>query len=744
MAWAEEPASTNRSSLTIDRIFVAGDFDAAGAPRTVWKQRGPGYYTLEEPRAGGGGRDLVWHDVASETTEVVLPAHAFIPPQGSGPLSIEDYAFSPDESKLLLFTRSRRVWRENTRGDYWLMDVTSRELRQLGGDAPPSSLMFAKFSPDSTRIAYVRGNDLHVEDARDGRITALTRGGSPTRIHGTFDWVYEEEFGLRDGFRWSPDGRSIAFWQLDATGVREFQLMDNLAGLYSQTVAIPYPKTGEANSAARIGIVPAQGGETRWLKIDGDPREHYLASLDWASNSTEVIVQQFNRRQNRNRVLLADTRGEAVRTVLTETDDAWLEKDNETRWVRGGEAFLWLSERDGWRHLYLVSRDGETIRRLTRGDFDVMDIVAVDEGRNRVYFAASPDQATQRYLYAVGLEGGAVQRITPGDQPGTHRYAVSPDGGWAFHTWSSFNEPPRTELLRLPEHTCVRVLEDNAKLRARLAELPPTSTEFFRVDIGEGVALDGWQIRPPDFDPQAKYPVLFHVYGETAGQTVLDAWGGRGRLWHTMLAQQGYVVMSLDNRGTPAPRGRAWRKIVHGQIGILASADQAAGLQAIARRWPWVDTGRIGIWGWSGGGSMTLNALFRYPDLYHVGMSVAPVPNQRLYDTIYQERYMGLPQDNPDGYRRGSPLNYAHQLKGHLLLVHGTGDDNVHYQGLEALIHELITYNKPFTMMAYPNRRHGISEGHNTRRHLYELLTRFLREKLPPGGLPSPTPTPTP
>jgi len=334
-------------------------------------------------------------------------------------------------------------------------------------------------------------------------------------------------------------------------------------------------------------------------------------------------------------------------------------------------------------------------------------------------------------LFRVPLKGGKPKRLTPQDQPGTHDYQISPDGLWAVHTWSGFLRPPMTEIISLPEHKSIRSLAANTNLVKNLESLNLPTAEFFRVQTADDVILDGWCLRPADLDSARKYPVLFHVYGEPHGQTVRDAWGGKAHLWHVMLAQQGYVVISVDNRGTAAPRGRAWRKAVHRQVGILGPADQAAAVQALEKRWPYLDPQRVGIWGWSGGGSSSLHAIFQYPDLYQTAIAVAAVPNQRYYDTIYQERYMGLPEDNPEGYRLGSPLHHARNLKGQLLLIHGTGDDNVHYQGLEALVNELVAYNRPFTMMAYPNRTHSISEGRNTPRHLYELMTRFLHENLP-------------
>jgi dipeptidyl-peptidase-4 len=395
-----------------------------------------------------------------------------------------------------------------------------------------------------------------------------------------------------------------------------------------------------------------------------------------------------------------------------------------------GQRFTWVSERDGWSHVYIVPRRGEA-KLVTPGAYDVLSVEAVDEKGGWLYFIASPDNPAQRYLFLCRLDGrGKPERITPLDQPGTHSYQISPTAQWAFHTFSKFGSPPMIEVVRLPKHTVVRTLADNSELKARVGALKRQPGEFFRVDIGDEVELDGWCLKPPDFDPQKKYPILFYVYGEPAGQTVLDRWDGNRYLWHLMLAQQGYIIASIDNRGTPAPRGRAWRKSIYRQIGILASTDQAAAVKALLRKWPFVDPKRVGVWGWSGGGSMTLNAMFRYPDLYKTGIAIAFVSDQRLYDTIYQERYMGLPKDNEGGFKNGSPITFASGLKGNLLIIHGTGDDNVHYQSFEKLVNELVANRKRFTMMAYPNRSHGIFEGKNTTIHLYELMTGYLEEHL--------------
>jgi len=718
--------------LTLDSIFVGRTYvsDRFGPAR--WLD-GDSYATLEPSAAIPRANELVRYSARDGDRVRIVTARELIPDFRNRPLLIEDYAFSPDGRLLLIFTNSERVWRTNSRGDFWIFDLETRELRQLGANPRASELMFAKFSPDSTRVAYVRNNDLYMEDLRTNTVTRLTHDGSDKLVNGTFDWVYEEELGLRDGFRWSPDGRRIAFWQLDTELVSDFILVNYTAELYPQLTRFPYPKAGEINPAARIGTIPAGGGAITWAEFRGSPRDFYLARMEWAS-PTELIVQRLNRKQNGNNVVRVDAASGRVRQLFHDKDEAWVDVRDDLHWIVPGRSFTWVSERDGWRRAYRVDGAGADQRPLTPAGVDILSVEAVDPATGWLYYIASPDDPGQRYLFRVALdpgpEGIAPEMLTPADQPGTHSYQVAVGGRWALHTVSRFAAPPRTTVVSLPDHVVTTTLVDNAGLASRVARLK-IRHEFFRVEIEPGVALDAWAMYPADFDPGRKYPVLFFVYGEPAGQTVRDVWGGRRALWHQYLTGLGYVVMSVDNRGTPAPRGRAWRKVVYGDVGTLAAADQAAAVRAIAARHDWVDLERIAIWGWSGGGSMTLNAMFRYPELYQTGMSVAPVPDQRYYDTIYQERYMDTPQNNPEGYRRASPISHAQNLSGNLLIVHGTGDDNVHYQGTEALINKLIAHNKHFTMMAYPNRSHGIFEGAGTTRHLYGLLTRYLQENTP-------------
>ncbi len=728
-ATAAATIDTGESILTLDRIFRDSDFRATSVS-PQWLPSGADY-TLLEP-AAQGVRQVVRYAQGSDLGTPLVPATRLTPPGSGQPLSVEDYSFSADNSLLLIYTNSKRVWRRNTRGDYWVLDRSSHELRQLGGSAPASSLMFAKFSPHAAHVAYVRDRNIFIEDLLDHSIRQVTQTTTPQIINGTFDWVYEEELSLRDGFRWSPDGKAIAYWQLDTTGVQQFPLVNNTDALYPRVTWYPYPKVGQQNSAARIGVLNVANGNTLWLEVPGDPRNHYIARMEWIDNET-LMLQQLNRRQNTNRVMLASSQTGKVVTLMTERDEAWVDVHDELFWLADKQSFTWISERDGWRHVYLIDRQSGAATLITPGDYDVIELLHVDEAAQRVYFLASPDNPCQQYLYRTQLDGTGLTRLTPPDATGTFQYSISPDGSTAVATSSSADRPPRIDIVSLPDHKTIRSLEDNSEVRHFWGKLDRTDTEFFRVDIGDGVELDAWCMRPPNMDTSKKYPLLVHVYGEPAGQTVLDRWGGSNYLWHLMLAQQGYVVMSFDNRGTPAPRGRNWRKCVYKQVGILAPQDQAAAVKQVLQQRPYLDPERVGVWGWSGGGSMTLNAMFKYPELYRTGISVAPVPNQRYYDTIYQERYMGLPEDNVDGFLQGSPINFADQLQGDLLLIHGTGDDNCHYQTMEKLINELVRHNKRFSMMAYPNRSHAIREGTNTTQHLRQLMTDYLQEHLPAG-----------
>ena len=726
---------TPASRITLERIHEQEDFKEKRFDLR-WLEDGQ-RYTFLRPVAEGPhkGQKEIWMGTAGKHAQAhrIVTARDLVPPGRKEALQIDGYSFSNDQSLLLLYTNSKRVWRSNSRGDYWILHRQTGKIRQLGGEnVDPASLMFAKLSPDGTQVAYVRERNIHLESLADHSIRTLTSSTSRQVFNGRFDWVYEEELGIRDGFRWSPDGNAIAYWQFDESGVRQQIMLDHVSGRYPKATRFGYPKVGHQNSACRVGVVEVSTGETTWLKIPGDPREHYLARMDWAGqeNSSELVLQQLNRPQNTKLVLLAQRKDGSVRVIREEKDPAWVVMHNDLHWIAKDTAFTWTSEEGGWEQLYVISRDGSKTTLLTPAPFDI-DLQHVDLNGKWAFFLASPDDPAQRYLYRVGLDGQGLTRITPpSEKRGTHRYLISPTGTFAVWTSSNADTPPLTRLVSLPDHKVIETLEDNAELHRKVAALDLAPVEFFEVEIAPGILLPARCIAPPKMDRSRKYPLLVYVYGEPAGQVVRDSWGN---LWHHMLAQQGYVIMSFDNRGSRSPLGRAWRREAFRKIGILPPRDQATAVRRVLQERPWLDSRRVGSWGWSGGGSMSLNAILKYPDLYHTAIAVASVPDQRHYDTIYQERYMGLPRENQRAFRQGSPINFAKNLRGHLLLIHGAMDDNCHYQTYLKLVDKLIEHNKPFSMMTYPRGTHSIREGSNTRRHLYETMTRFLHEKLPPG-----------
>ena len=743
---AEESPSANE---TLKKIF-SGEFGGGrygGMAGGQWVDNGAGFIRMEPSAMVEKARDVVRYDTATGKKEVLLSASELIPAGQKTPVKLEGMTWSKDKKKVLIYTNSKRVWRTNSRGDYWLLDREAKKLSKIGAGAAESTLMFAKFSPDATKVAYVRENNIYVEDLKSGKTKQLTKDGGKSIVNGATDWVYEEEFHIADAFRWSPDGRNIAFLQFDTSGVPIFPLMYDLGtarevvtgipydkvGAYPIIENVPYPQAGETNSAVRAGAVNVGNGKVHWLNVAGDPRDNYLARIEWAGN--DILLQHLNRLQNKDEYLLGNPETGAVRIAFTDEDAAWVDVA-DVRMLKDGAEFLVLSDKDGWRHAYRVSKDGK-VQLVTQGDIDIVRVAEVDEAGGWIYFMASPENPTQRYLYRAPLDGSAKPvRLTPADQPGTHMYQISPDGKWAFHSYSRFDSPTVSDMVQLPDHKVVKVLEDGSAMRAKIAPFAGSPVEFFQVDIGDGVKMDGWLIKPPNFDPSKKYPILYHVYGEPASQTVLDSWSATGWAYNRLLASEGYLVASFDNRGSPAPRGRAWRKAIYGNIGTIMVHDQTAAVKEMLRERPYIDAKRVAVWGWSGGGSSTLNLMFRSPDVYSVGMAVAPVPDQRLYDSIYQERYMGLPQKTPETYKNGSAIEFADGLKGKLLIVHGTGDDNVHYQGSELLVNRLIELGKQFDFMSYPQRTHGISEGKGTTLHVYTLLHRFLTEHLPAGPLP--------
>ncbi len=702
-----------------------------------WSSDGNSYYSIEN-------NEIKHYSLPENSSKVLVSAKQLTPKGSTTPLIINHFSFSNDQQKVLLFTNTIKVWRLNTKGDYWILDLNTGNLTQLGKGLAESSLMFAKFSPDNKMVAYVSNQNIYVEDVLTSKIKPLTTDGSITMINGTFDWAYEEEFYCRDGFRWSPDSKSIGYWQIAASSIKKFTMINNTESIYPRVIPIEYPKVGEKPSICKVGVVTIDDAKTTWINVPGVADQNYIVRMEFIPKTNNLIIQQLNRKQNQSSLYVAEGANGNAKLINKESDAAWIDVfvlgdpydiyyTNNFTWTNNNKSILWASEKDGWRHLYTISLDGKSEKLVTKGNFDVIDVKHTDNENGYVYFLASPDNATQKYLYRTKLDGsGKPELLSSHSLKGTHDYNFSTNGKYASHTFSNHFTKPSQEMIYVANQ---KPINEKTSITSKLSQLQEKpSTEFFKITTKDGVEMDGWMVKPKNFDATKKYPVVFYVYTEPAATTVTDSYGSsQNYLYNGDMADDGYIYISLDNRGTPAQKGREWRKSIYRKIGRINIQDQAMAATEILK-WNFVDPERVAVWGWSGGGTATLNLLFQYPEIYKTGIAIAAVGNQLTYDNIYQERFMGLPQENKDDFINGSPITYAKNLKGNLLYIHGTGDDNVHYQNAEMLIDELVKYNKQFQIMPYPNRSHSIDEGEGTSEHLSTLYTNYLRLHCPPGA----------
>jgi len=604
-------------------------------------------------------------------------------------------------------------------------DAASGERSQLESSEVTKPDSDGRVSPDGSQKIEFDNRNLFVRNLATGRRLQITNRPTDRDI-----WYRQPS--------WSPDGKHVVFIESDETEIRQRAVLVPSDPSYPEVRHHRFARVGEKIASLRVGVINVEKRTTQWLDIKQPDEGFYLGQVDWAASSQELLVEKLSRFRDTREFLLADLETGNTRRIYHETNDAWAVgsqgKNSGLTWIRDGQAFIVLTEKDGWRHAYRYSRDGGHEQLLTPGNYDVIDRAVVDEERGWYYFYASPDEGTRQYLYRVPLDGaGTLERVTPDGQPGTHEYEFSPDARWAFHSYSTLDSPPVVDLVELPEHRTVRVLEDNSEIRQRLQPFLSHPTEFLQLDIGDGVEMDALLIKPQDFDETRKYPVLVYVYGEPYAQTVLDRWGAGQTDFHRVVANLGYVVVSIDNRGTPAPKGAAWRRSIFGSLGPLSTEDQAAGLKELGRMRSYVDLSRVAIWGWSGGGSNTLNAMFRKPETYHVGIAVVPKPQPHLYNAWFQEIYMRTREVNADGYERSAPINFAEGLRGDLLMITGSGETNTHIQIIEGLVDRLVELGKPFDYMVYPNRDHGLREGRGSTVHVRMTIIRYLLQHLPAG-----------
>ncbi|UCF18241.1 MAG: S9 family peptidase [Gemmatimonadota bacterium] len=703
--------------LSVEGIFGSDDFrtDLASID---WMADGRHYATVDSD--DGGHTSLYQVEVVSGRRTLLIDGSELVPAGDDRHIAIDSYTFSPDSSSLLIATDVQQIWRRSREATYYVWDFRAKTLTPVS--SRPGYQRYAKFSPDGLRVAFVRDNDIYVTDLSTGLERALTFDGNGDIINGTTDWVYEEELSLSDGFRWSPDGRRIAYWRFNQSNIPTFYLLDE-SKLYPELIPVRYPKSGTRNSDVKLAVVELGSGRTTWIDVGPASEEFYIARMDFADSPDEIWFQRLNRHQNRMDLLLADVRTGQSRLVMSDSDEAWLDL-SEPVWIDGGRKFLYTSERDGFAQLYLYERDGSLIRKVTTAEWEVTETFGVDEDEGVVYYTGAGEGPSIRPLYRVGLDGEGLTRLS--DASGRHRIEFDPTFTYYLDTYSSAGVPP-VQIIRTVTGDPVRTLADNTVLADKLEALRLRRPEFLKIPIDEAVELEAWLIKPPDFDPTRRYPLLMYVYGGPGSQTVTDAWGGDRYLWHQLLASAGFLVASVDNRGTGA-RGARFKKVTYLNLGAYESADQIAAARYFAGL-PYVDGSRIAIWGWSYGGYMAALSLFKGADVFKAGISVAPVTDWRLYDTIYTERYMRTPEENPEGYAASAPLAYADQLSGRFLLIHGTADDNVHPQNSTQLVQRLIEADKQFELRFYPNKAHSIS-GSTTRVNLYTLMTRFLKENL--------------
>mgnify|MGYP001170860322 FL=1 len=634
-------------------------------------------------------------------------------------IRFDDYSFSKNEQKVLLPTETESIYRYSSRSKYYIYDRETTNVLELS----TGKQRLAQFSPDASKVAFVRNNNIFIKDLKSDFETQVTTDGEMNKIiNGATDWVYEEEFAFDNGFQWNANGTKIAFYRFNEEAVPEFS-MDMFSALYPSQNRFKYPKAGEPNSTVEIFIYDLATNKVVEAGIETN-EEFYIPRIKWTKNENVLSVQRMNRHQNNLDFILVNASDGSAKTIFTETDDSYINVTDNLTFLNDGDHFVWTSEKSGFNHIYLYNLKGKQVRKITKGNYEVTDFYGVDETNNTVYFASAERSAMNRDVYAVQLNGRNKRMLT--NKVGTNSATFSSSYKYFINQHSDANTPYNFSLFNATG-TEVRTLKDNATLNKTLANYALSTKEFFNFETSEEVNLNGWMMKPHDFDETKEYPVFMYLYGGPGSQQVTDAWGGSNFLWFQMLTQQGYIVACVDNRGTGA-RGAEFKKCTYQQLGKLETQDQIEANRHLASL-PYVDGSRIGIFGWSYGGYMSSLCLLKGADDFKMAIAVAPVTNWRYYDSIYTERYMRTPQENTSGYDDNSPINHVEKLKGNYLLVHGSADDNVHYQNTMEMTTALINANKQFDLFIYPNKNHGIYGGY-TRLHLFTKMTNFIKENL--------------
>lgn len=634
-------------------------------------------------------------------------------------ISINDYSFSADEKKMLIATDQESIYRHSSKSQYFVVELNSGKLQKL---TDGNKQMYATFSPSADKVGFVRDNNLFYVDLKTMKETAVTTDGEYNKIiNGASDWVYEEELVLVQAFQWANDGSQIAYYKFDESSVKQFN-MAMYGSLYPTDYEFKYPKAGEENSKVSIHVYHLENGNT--IDVELTKPYEYITAIQWTKSENQLALLCSNRHQNELDINIANTTTGKVKTTYTETSDTYIEMPFFIEFMEDQKSYIVLSERDGFNHIYQHFLNGGKVNQITKGEFDITELYGIDEKNKKVYFQSAEVSPMERHVYSIGLNGKSKKKLTA--KAGTNDASFSNSFDYFINYHTDANHPYYITL-NTNDGKVKRVLEDNKALNEKLDQLAIAPKEFFSFKTSEGISLNAWMIKPANFDASKKYPVFLTIYGGPGSQTVTDSWGSSNYFWHQMLAQQGYIVVSVDNRGTGA-RGAEFKKCTYKQLGKLEVLDQIEAAKHFATL-PYVDEDRIGVQGWSYGGFMSSNLLLKGAEQFKMAIAVAPVTNWRFYDSIYTERYMQTPQENPEGYDDNSPINHVGKLEGKYLLVHGTADDNVHYQNAAEMTTALVNADKQFTQFSYPDKNHGIYGG-NTRFHLYTLMTNFIKENL--------------
>lgn len=701
-------------AISQEKIEVSHIVDGSFSPKSVrgvnWMKDGAFYSALEDNKI------KKFNVKTGEEVAVLVDGEALS-------LSIDDYFFSVNEDKVLLLTERQSIYRRSFTGIYYAYDVGAGELI---GKVSGQRSSYATFSPVNNEVAYVQDNNLFITDLNGEGVPVTNDGEFNKIINGSTDWVYEEELYLTKAFEWSPDGQMVAYYKFDESEVNEYNMQVwNDAALYPRDYRYKYPKAGEANSTIEIWIYN-KTTNTQVRADIGEEEDIYIPRIRW-TNDNQLSVQRLNRLQNQLDLLHVNPESGESTLILSEQSESYIDFTfcDDLTYLENGDEFLMSSEKDGFKHFYLYTMDGDLKRQITQGNWEAESLSGLDQKRRTLYYISTENGPQERQLYSIQLDGSGKKQIT--QQPGWHTINMSGDTKFYMDYFTSSSSPLQVDLYETKKNSRVKTLVSNQDLENKTKQFGFAQKEFFKIQLPSGTPIDGFFLKPPDFSPEKKYPVLVYQYSGPGSQNVTNRWGGGSFVWHQMLAQKGYVVAVIDPRGTGG-KGEAFKKLTYKQLGKYETEDHIEAAKYLASL-AFVDASRIGIWGWSYGGYISSLALFRGADYFKTAISVAPVTTWRFYDTIYTERYLQRPQDNPEGYDDNSPLTHVEKLKSNFLLIHGTGDDNVHFSNSVALQAKLIEEDKQFSSFYYPDLAHSIYGG-NARKHLFQMMTNFIQNNL--------------